>query len=92
MEQPSFKKGLKSINDLRAGQRVTGVVGNVVSFGVFVDCGVGRDGLIHSSNLNGYKDLGPGDKCECLVLDVDSERGRINLRLVKRELTGPVLT
>ena len=79
------------MSDLKLGQIVSGLVTNVTSFGVFVDCGVGRDGLIHSSKLHGCKTLGPGDKVDCKVLDVDINRSRINLELITSKKNAPEL-
>ncbi len=85
MQRPSFKKYLKSLSDLQVGQTISGIVANVTSFGVFVDCGVGKNGLIHKSQLAGCSDLGPGDQCECEVLNIDAKRGRFGLRFKSRQ-------
>ncbi|CAH1264026.1 SRBD1 [Branchiostoma lanceolatum] len=86
-EKPLFKKGLVSMNNLKAGTTLTGRVTNLTDFGAFVDIGVGKDGLIHKSKirpdrLKGKKSLGPGDKVEVKVLNVDPSRGRIGLELL----------
>ncbi|XP_078676315.1 S1 RNA-binding domain-containing protein 1-like [Branchiostoma floridae x Branchiostoma belcheri] len=86
-EKPLFKKGLVSMNDLKAGTTLTGRVTNLTDFGAFVDIGVGKDGLIHRSKirpdrLKGKKSLGPGDKVEVKVLNVEPSRGRIGLELL----------
>jgi len=72
------------LQELEPGEKVTGIVSNVVDFGAFVDLG-GVDGLIHVSRLS-WEDvdhpsdvLQPGDKVEVLVKDVDRERERISL-------------
>ncbi|XP_078593660.1 S1 RNA-binding domain-containing protein 1-like [Branchiostoma floridae x Branchiostoma japonicum] len=86
-EKPLFKKGLVSMSDLKIGTTLTGRVTNLTDFGAFVDIGVGKDGLIHKSKirpdrLKGKKCLGPGDKVEVKVLNVDPSRGRIGLELL----------
>ena len=86
-----FKKELRTINDLTIGQLVTGVVRNMTSFGVFVDIGLDKDALIHRSNLAGCNDLGPGDKCECFVINVDESRQRIGLKFKSRKNSVPML-
>lgn len=91
VEQPSFKKELRSIDDISVGQTVTGVVNNVTPFGVFVDFGVKKDGLIHQSNLSGCKDLGPGDKLECCVIKIERERQRYGLKFKRKLNVVPVL-
>lgn len=72
------------LEELQAGDRVSGIVSNVVKFGAFVDLG-GVDGLIHISRLSWENVehpsdvLQPGDEVEVLVRDVDVERDRISL-------------
>ncbi|XP_019715973.1 S1 RNA-binding domain-containing protein 1 isoform X1 [Hippocampus comes] len=91
--QEDFKRGIVSIHDLQAGTVLTGRVDNTCLFGAFVDLGVGRSGLIHKSKLTLDKlpvsqrrrslALGPGDRVEVRVLNVDAQRGRISLDLVR---------
>uniref|UniRef100_A0A8C5H6S3 S1 motif domain-containing protein n=1 Tax=Gouania willdenowi TaxID=441366 RepID=A0A8C5H6S3_GOUWI len=88
-----FKRGIVSMNDLRVGTVLTGRVDNTTLFGAFVDIGVGRSGLIHKSKITMDKlpvsqrrrslALGPGERVEVRVLDVDTERGRISLDLIR---------
>ena len=40
------------IKDLVVGQKLEGVVRNVVDFGAFVDIGIHEDGLIHISHMS----------------------------------------
>uniref|UniRef100_A0A8C5H7I5 S1 motif domain-containing protein n=1 Tax=Gouania willdenowi TaxID=441366 RepID=A0A8C5H7I5_GOUWI len=91
--QADFKRGIVSMNDLRVGTVLTGRVDNTTLFGAFVDIGVGRSGLIHKSKITMDKlpvsqrrrslALGPGERVEVRVLDVDTERGRISLDLIR---------
>ena len=74
-----FKTGLTSIHQLKERQTVTGAVRNSTSFGCFVDIGVDKAGLIHRSNIPRDVELGPGDKVECIVKNIDIERLRIGL-------------
>lgn len=53
---------------------------NLTDFGAFVDIGVGKNGLIHSSEMKQTK-LKVSDRVDCLVLQVDASKGRIGLRL-----------
>lgn len=80
MNRPLFKQGLTKVSDLIVDTAVSGAITNVTHFGCFVDIGVGRDALIHSSKLD---EMTPriGDRVECIVLNVDTARGRINLKL-----------
>ena len=74
------------MKDLKVGDRLSGRVTNMVHFGAFVDVGIGRDGLIHSSQMNprcmnGKKGLELGDKVLVSVSNIDFNRGRLGLRL-----------
>jgi small subunit ribosomal protein S1 len=72
------------LQELEVGKKVTGIVSNVVDFGVFVDLG-GVDGLIHRSRISWEKVNRPsdifqsGDEVEVLIKDVDIERERVSL-------------
>lgn len=48
----SFDDSVHSIEDLREGMRLPGIVTNVTNFGAFVDIGVHQDGLVHISQLS----------------------------------------
>ena len=41
----------KIVKTLSKGMKLTGKVTNITEFGAFVDIGVGRDGLVHISEL-----------------------------------------
>lgn len=91
--QADFKRGIVSMDDLQVGTVLTGRVDNTTLFGAFVDIGVGRSGLIHKSNITPDKlpvsqrrrslILGPGERVEVRILNVDQERGRIGLDLIR---------
>ena len=54
----------------------------MTSFGAFVDCGVGRDGLVHNSSLGRFKGkVGLGDLVEVTVKSVDIQKQHIGLIL-----------
>ncbi|HHW74452.1 MAG TPA: RNA-binding transcriptional accessory protein [Firmicutes bacterium] len=85
---PLFRAGVKELADLSAGMVLSGTVRNVVDFGVFIDIGVGRDGLLHRSAMavgrrfhHPSEVLSVGDVIEVKVKAVDSERERISLTL-----------
>ncbi|CRL04721.1 CLUMA_CG017781, isoform A [Clunio marinus] len=80
--EPVFKKGITDISTLKGGQILSGVVMNVTDFGAFVDLGVGKNGLIHSSAMKGAK-LKVSDRIECKVLQIDAAKGRIGLEFVE---------
>lgn len=52
IEEFSFDDTIKSIEDLKAGMTVPGIVTNITNFGAFVDIGVKQDGLVHISQLS----------------------------------------
>lgn len=78
--QPLFKEGIRDIASLREDTRLTGKVTNVTHFGAFVDIGVGRDGLIHNSNMK-RTDLQLGHRVEVKVIKMDKAGNRIGLNL-----------
>ena len=84
-EPPSFRDDILSIQDLKVGLCLEGVVTNVTAFGAFVDVGVHQDGLIHISELSDQYIKHPnevvktGDKIKVEVLQMDIPRRRISL-------------
>jgi uncharacterized protein len=46
-----FANGIFSINDLREGMELPGIVNNITNFGAFVDLGIKESGLIHISEM-----------------------------------------
>jgi len=83
----TFKDGVETLKDLKAGMVLEGTVTNVAAFGAFVDIGVHQDGLVHISAMSKtfIKDprdvVKPGDIVKVKVLDVEVERKRIALTL-----------
>ncbi len=84
-EPPKFRDDVTSIEDLKPGMAMEGVVTNVTAFGAFVDVGVHHDGLVHVSQLADRFVKDPrevvkvGDKLSVRVVEVDVGRGRISL-------------
>ena len=84
---PMFQSGVTTMDDLREGMCLKGVVRNVVDFGAFVDIGVHQDGLVHVSELSDsfVKDpftvVGVGDQVDVRILEIDKERGRVSLTM-----------
>ncbi|MBP0902754.1 Tex family protein [Mariniflexile gromovii] len=85
----TFNQNIKTINDLREGQLLPGIVNNITNFGCFVDVGIKESGLIHVSNLSDsfVKDVNEHvslhQQVIVKVLDVDVPRKRIQLKLHK---------
>jgi len=81
-QKPLFKRNVTSLEDLHPGTRLSGRVTNMTSFGAFVDCGVGRDGLVHNSSMGRFKGkVGLGDLVEVTVKSVDIQKQHIGLIL-----------
>ncbi len=89
VEAPLLKQDILKLEDLKVGMELQGTVRNVVDFGVFVDCGVKEDGLVHISQLsNSYVKhpldvVGVGDIVKVWVKGIDTNRGRLQLTMVK---------
>jgi uncharacterized protein len=84
-EPPKFRDDVRTMDDLKPGMALEGVVTNVTAFGAFVDIGVHQDGLVHVSQLADRFVRTPsdvvkvGDKLSVRVLEVDLVRKRIGL-------------
>ena len=79
----------KSIDELKPGMELTGTVKRIELYGAFVDLGIGKDGLLHISQLgkadvrNVEDVVQVGQKLSLFVLKVDKDQGRIALSLMK---------
>jgi uncharacterized protein len=84
-EAPAFRDDVRTLEDLKAGMELEGVVTNVTAFGAFVDVGVHQDGLVHVSQLSDRFVKDPHDvtrvgaRIKVRVLEVDLARKRIAL-------------
>lgn len=83
-----FAQDIHSIEDLKTGMELPGIVTNLTAFGAFVDLGIKQNGLIHASQM-GVKGMADPSKVlrlhqqvKVTVISVDLERGRIGLRLL----------
>ncbi len=82
-----FDQSISSIEDLKEGMILPGIISNVTHFGAFVNIGIKQDGLIHVSQMGRKYVHNPLDVVKVhehvmvKVLKVDTERGRIQLRL-----------
>ncbi|XP_032676852.1 S1 RNA-binding domain-containing protein 1 isoform X2 [Odontomachus brunneus] len=82
LNHPLFCDNMQSIDDLNIGTILNGVVRNVTHFGVFVDVGVGTNGLIHVKYLKSQI-LCVGQRITVKVLSVQPDCNRISLELIK---------
>jgi len=84
-EPPQFRDDVRTLEDLKPGMHLEGVVTNVTAFGAFVDIGVHQDGLVHVSQLSDRFVKNPADvvkvgtRLKVWVLEVDLQRRRIGL-------------
>lgn len=83
-----FDPNVRSINDLKAGMILPGIVNNITAFGCFVDIGIKESGLVHISQLKeGYvSDVNEVVKLhqhvQVKVVEVDEARKRIQLSMI----------
>jgi uncharacterized protein len=83
-----FDHRIKTIDDLKVGMTLTGIVTNITAFGAFVNIGIKENGLIHKSNLaDTYVDdpakfIALHQHVEVQVLEVDVARKRVGLKKV----------
>lgn len=74
---------------LAVGQQVTGTVKRVTEFGAFIDIGVGRDGLVHISELSVRRVgkvadvLKDGQEITVWIKKLDRDRNRISLSMIE---------
>lgn len=82
-----FTDGVETINDLKIGMKLPGIVTNVTNFGAFVDIGVHQDGLVHISHLSDkfvkdpQQEVSVQQKVMVTVTEVDVPRKRIGLSM-----------
>lgn len=82
-----FDQTIRTINDVKPGMTVPGIVTNITNFGAFVDIGVKQDGLVHISQLADKFISDPNEAVhlhqhvKVKVLEVDVARKRIQLSM-----------
>ena len=83
-----FDRSVRTLDDLRPGMILPGIINNITAFGCFVDIGIKESGLVHISQLrDGFvKDVNDVVKLhqhvQVKVLEVDPARKRIQLSMV----------
>ena len=94
-EEFRFDETIKSIEDVKPGMRVPGIVTNITNFGAFVDIGVKQDGLLHISQMSNSYIADPNQvvklqqRLTVTVTEVDVARKRISLSM-KDAASAPV--
>ena len=83
-----FNKNVKTIDDLKIGMTLPGIVTNITNFGCFVDIGIKENGLVHVSQLSRdfisdpTKIVNIHQHVDVKVIDIDRERKRISLSMI----------
>lgn len=84
---PELRSEILTMEMLKPGMKLDGVVRNVTDFGAFVDIGVHQDGLVHLSKIcsrfikHPSEVLAVGDRVKVTVLSVDLQKKRISLSM-----------
>ncbi len=87
VEEFSFDDSVRTVDDLREGMVLPGIVTNITNFGAFVDIGVHQDGLVHISQLADRYVADPTavvklhQHVKVRVIEVDRKRNRISLSM-----------
>jgi len=83
----------EALSNLKVGDIVQGTITGLAPFGAFVDIGVGKDGLVHISELSEQRVDKPEDAVQInhqytfKLLEIDSEGNRISLSLRRAQRT-----
>ena len=83
-----FSNDIHTIEDVKVGMELPGIVTNITNFGAFVDFGIKQNGLIHVSNMADRFISNPAEvvklhqHVKVRVLEVDLKRQRIQLKLL----------
>lgn len=87
-DAPVLRSDVLELSDLRIGDKLEGVVRNVVDFGAFVDIGLHEDGLVHISKMSRQRIAHPselvsvGDILSVYVYHIDEEKQKVQLSLL----------
>lgn len=82
-----FDKNVKTLDDLREGMELPGIVTNITNFGCFVDIGIKENGLVHISQLADKFVSDPTtvvsihQHVRVKVMGIDHERKRVQLTM-----------
>lgn len=68
------------------GQKLTGTIAKIASFGAIVQLEPGVSGLLHISKIPAAKEPAVGDKLEVVVEDLDRSRRRLSLGMAAEEI------
>lgn len=83
-----FDRNVRTINDLREGMILPGIVGNITNFGAFIDLGIKENGLVHLSQMAERFISDPTEVVSIhqyvnvKVMSVDLDRKRVQLTMI----------
>ena len=86
-----FDPNVRTMDDLRVGMELPGIVGNITNFGAFVNIGIKENGLIHLSQMSDRYITDPNEvvsihqHVRVQVVSIDTERKRIGLKLIGKQ-------
>ena len=87
-EKAKINENISSISDINVGDKLNGVVANVVNYGAFIDLGLKRHGLLHMKDMDKYMVYNPealykvGDSVSVYVIAVDKESEKVDLSII----------
>lgn len=83
-----FDPNVRTMDDLKVGMTLPGIIGNITNFGAFVNIGIKENGLIHLSQMSDRYITDPNEvvsihqHVQVQVISIDAERKRIGLKLL----------
>lgn len=87
VDSVKFDDNIKTIDDLKEGMTLNGVITNITQFGAFVDIGIHENGLVHISELSNKFVASPSDvvkinqHVKVRVKAIDFAKKRISLSM-----------
>lgn len=86
-----FDPNVRTMDDLKVGMTLPGIIGNITNFGAFVNIGIKENGLIHLSQMADRYITDPNEvvsihqHVQVQVISIDAERKRIGLKLLSNK-------
>lgn len=86
-----FDPNVRTMDDLKVGMTLPGIIGNITNFGAFVNIGIKENGLIHLSQMADRYITDPNEvvsihqHVQVQVISIDTERKRIGLKLLSNK-------
>lgn len=80
-EMPMLRDKIMYLNDLKQNDILEGVIKNITEFGLFVDIGIDKDGLVPKSKINSFEQFKLNQRIKVIVETIDIQTQRIGLRI-----------